>query len=85
MTAGRTNDSIPDVLPKGARVVVSTVGEELDAYDALPEQIREAIRHQPHEVAVKPILRAWLNPNFLGHLDDEDRLDAFVARVWRGE
>lgn len=80
-----TNSYLPDVLPTGARIVETTVGEEIDAYDALPEAIREAIRHQSDERACGPILRAWLNPNFMGHLDDEDRLDAFVAKIWRGE
>lgn len=51
--------------------------EDLQAFDELPSPIRQALSEHVHPLAARPILEAWIDPDFRQDLDCVERM-AFV-------
>jgi hypothetical protein len=65
----------------GEAVVESSIAADLEAFDALPLPIREAIRDHRIRVAARPLLDFWTDADGASGLDCRERMAAILSAL----
>ena len=65
----------------GEAVVDISRAEDLEAFDALPPPIRDALNDAPRPIAATPLLAFWRDEDGATGLDCMDRLNAILDAI----